>query len=67
MNAQLKKNPLNLQDKIVGLEKKVKRPNIDHLIKRIRVERRKERNISILSMVSIIFGILIISFLSIKG
>jgi hypothetical protein len=62
MGTQLKKNSLNTQNLTLEHEKNFKRPNIDHLIKRIRAERRKERNTSILSMVSIIFGITIISF-----
>jgi hypothetical protein len=54
MNTQLKKAAINLEDIISGHEKKVPRPNIDHLIKRIMTERRKERKINVVTMILIL-------------
>ena len=64
MSTQLKKNSSNIENPILGREKNIQRPNIDHLIKRIRVQRRKERNINILTTATVISGIAIISYLT---
>ena len=64
MITQLKKNSSNIENPILGREKNIQRPNIDHLIKRIRVQRRKERNINILTTATVISGIAIISYLT---
>ena len=63
MNTQLKKNSSNIENPTLEGEKNIQRPNIDHLIKRIRVQRRKERNIHILTTATVISGIIIISYL----
>jgi|TARA_B110000444_G_C18727116_1_gene541447 hypothetical protein len=64
MITQSKKNSSNIENPILGREKNIQRPNIDHLIKRIRVQRRKERNINILTTATVISGIAIISYLT---
>ena len=60
MNTQLKKAAINLEDIISGHEKKVPRPNIDH-IKRIMTERRKERKTNIATIILILSGIAIVA------
>ena len=64
MNVQLKKNSSNIENPTLGREKNIQRPNIDHLVKRIRVQQRKERNINILTTATVISGIAIISYLA---
>ncbi len=61
MNTQLKKAAINPEDIISGHEKKVPRPNIDHLIKRIMTERRKERKTNIATIILILSGIAIVA------
>ena len=57
MSAQLKQATINPKDIVSGHGKKLPRPNIDHLIKRIMTERRKERKTNIVTMILILSGI----------
>ena len=41
-----------------------KRPNIDHLLKRINLERKNERNNTLMVIISVIIVISVISFIS---
>jgi hypothetical protein len=45
-------------------EKAIKRPNIDHLLKRINLERKNERNNTLMVIISVIIVISVISFIS---
>jgi len=70
MTTQIKEN--NLSEKIIKspsttTKSKLQRPNIDHLIKRILTERRKEQNKNILIFVFVlllVFGSVIFSYYS---
>ena len=64
MSTQLKKNSSSIENSSLEGEKNIQRPNIDHLIKRIRVQKRKERNIHILTTATVISGIAIIYYLA---
>ena len=57
MSTQLKKAAINPEDIISVHEKKLPRPNIDHLIKRIMAERRKERTNNIVIMFLTLSGV----------
>jgi len=65
MRAMLKKPAINHKDFDLSLshEKKIQRPNIDHLIKRIMTERRLERKTNIATMVLILFAVAIIALI----
>jgi hypothetical protein len=58
MSLQLKKKAIDLG---LNQDEKSTRPNIDHLIKRIKIERRRERNSSIAIIFLTFSGIVIIS------
>ncbi len=62
MRTILKKPAINHEDLDLSLshEEKIQRPNIDHLIKRIMTERRREKknNIIMISIVLTTFGII---------
>ena len=70
MTTQIKEN--NLSERIIKspsttTKSKLQRPNIDHLIKRILTERRKEQNKNILIFVFVlllVFGSVIFSYYS---
>ena len=70
MTTQIKEN--NLSETIIKspsttTKSKLQRPNIDHLIKRILTERRKEQNKNILIFVFVlllVFGSVIFSYYS---
>tara|TARA_B110000285_G_C15116143_1_gene614196 strand:+ start:730 stop:933 length:204 start_codon:yes stop_codon:yes gene_type:complete len=66
MSTQLKKNAENKKTLSLDREKKLQRPNIDNLVKRIMVERRQERLRSILVMFLILSGIAITTLLFTK-
>ena len=66
MSTQLKKNAENKKTLSLDREKKLQRPNIDNLVKRIMVERRQERLSSILVMFLILSGIAITTLLFTK-
>ena len=54
---------LSQEKETLSQEKKIQRPNIDHLIKRIMLERRKERKTNIITWILTISLIAIISYL----
>ena len=68
MRTQLKKNNFSIEAEQGSpdlKEVKIERPNIDHLIKKILVERRKEgrKNFLIFSVIALItFGLILYSF-----
>jgi hypothetical protein len=59
MNTQLKKKPMDLG---LNSDEKFSRPNIDHLIKRIMTERKRERKNNIVTII-LIFSVILIIFL----
>lgn len=67
MNAQKKKNNFSLsgqvEEKNVDLQPKLVRPNIDHLLKRISIKRKQERNYNLTMMVISVASVAIVSFL----
>ena len=67
MNAQQKKNNFSLsgqvEEKNVDLQPKLVRPNIDHLLKRISIKRKQERNYNLTMMVISVASVAIVSFL----
>lgn len=56
MSIQEKKNNLSSKDVTLKGGEKNQRPNIDHLMKRILVERRQERNNNLLVISVLILG-----------
>ena len=67
MSEDIKKITSALSDKTLVNEKKVQRPNIDLLIKRIMQERRQERKNNITTIFSIFVGVAFISYLFSQG
>ena len=67
MNAQQKKNNFSLsgqvEEKNVDLQPKLVRPNIDHLLKRISIKRKQERNYNLTMMIISAASVAIVSFL----
>ena len=67
MNAQQKKNNFSLsgqvEEKNVDLQPKLVRPNIDHLLKRISIKRKQERNYNLTMMIISVASVAIVSFL----
>ena len=67
MTTQLKKNNFSIdanKEMINTVNPRLARPNIDHLIKRILVERRKEKKKNFLIfflILSVIFGLIILA------
>ena len=67
MTTQLKKNNFSIdanKEMINTVNPRLTRPNIDHLIKRILVERRKEKKKNFLIFIlilSVIFGLIILA------
>jgi len=70
MTTQIKENNLSegiIKSPSTTTKSKLQRPNIDHLIKRILTERRKEQNKNILIFVFVlllVFGSVIFSYYS---
>jgi len=62
-NLDLQGASLSQENETLTQEKKIQRPNIDHLIKRIMFERRKERKNNITTLILTISLIAIISYL----
>ena len=62
-NLDLQGASLSQENETLTQEKKIQRPNIDHLIKRIMLERRKERKNNITTLILTISLIAIISYL----
>jgi hypothetical protein len=62
-NLDLQGASLSQENETLTQEKKIQRPNIDHLIKRIMLERRKERKNNITKLILTISLIAIISYL----
>lgn len=67
MNAQQKKNNFSLsgqvEEKNVDLQPKLVRPNIDHLLKRISIKRKQERNYNLTMMIISVASVAVVSFL----
>ena len=67
MSAQQKKNNFSLSDqveaKIVDSQPKLVRPNIDHLLKRISIKRKQERNYNLTMMIISVASVAIVSLL----
>jgi hypothetical protein len=67
MSAQQKKNNFSLSDQVeeknVDSQPKLVRPNIDHLLKRISIKRKQERNYNLTMMIISVASVAIVSLL----
>ena len=67
MSAKQKKNNFSLSDQVeeknVDSQPKLVRPNIDHLLKRISIKRKQERNYNLTMMIISVASVAIVSLL----
>jgi hypothetical protein len=66
MSAQFKLNQtrdIDQAEQTSAKEAVKKRPNIDHLLKRISTERKQERKMSIIFIIIAVIAIIVVSFL----